>query len=69
MSEGTIDSVNLRERLFFYIVFAILILLTILMMQPFFTALVVSLISVILLKPVYNYFFARPWVRERKTLA
>jgi predicted PurR-regulated permease PerM len=69
MTEGTVDTINLRERLFFYIVFAILILLAILMLQPFFTVLVVSLISVILLKPVYNYFFARTWVGQRKTLA
>jgi predicted PurR-regulated permease PerM len=69
MSEGTLNSINLRERLFFYIVFAILIILMLLMIQPFFTVLVVSLISVIMLKPVYDYIFGLNWVKERKGLA
>ena len=69
MSEGTPNSINLRERLFFYIVFAILIILMLLMIQPFFTVLVVSMISVIMLKPVYNYIFGLNWVKERRGLA
>ena len=69
MSEGTLNSINLRERLFFYIVFAILIILMLLMIQPFFTVLVVSVISVIMLKPVYDYIFGLNWVKERKGLA
>jgi predicted PurR-regulated permease PerM len=40
-----------------------------LMIKPFFTVLVVSLISVIMLKPVYNYIFGLSWVKERKGLA
>jgi predicted PurR-regulated permease PerM len=67
--EGTMERVNLRERLFFYIVFLILIILMGLMLKPFFTVLIVSLISVIMLKPVYNYFFARKWIKKRKALA
>lgn len=63
------DSVNLRERLFFYIVFGILIILMLLMLKPFFTVLIVSLISVIVLKPAYNFFLARTWVKQRKGLA
>jgi predicted PurR-regulated permease PerM len=63
------ENVNVRERLFFYIVFIILIVLMVVMLKPFFTVLIVSLISVIMLKPLYNFFFARTWVRERKALA
>ena len=63
------ENVNMRERLFFYIVFVILIILMGVMLKPFFTVLIVSLISVIMLKPAYNYYFARPWVRKRKALA
>ena len=63
------DDYNLRERLFFYIAFAILILLMLLMIKPFFTVLVVSLIAVIMLKPLYNRILALGWVRERKGLA
>jgi predicted PurR-regulated permease PerM len=63
------EKVNLTERLFFYIVFLILIILALLMIQPYFTILVVSLISVIILKPVYSFYMKRSWIRERKTLA
>jgi predicted PurR-regulated permease PerM len=63
------ESINLRERLFFYIVFIILIILMSLMLKPFFTVLVVSLISVIMLKPLYNFFMGLTWVKERKGLA
>ncbi len=63
------ESTNLRERLFFYIVFAILIILLLLMIKPFFTVLVVSFITVIIAKPVYDWFLAQKWVKERKGLA
>ena len=63
------ESINLRERLFFYLVFIILIILMALMLKPFFTVLVVSLISVIILKPVYNFYLGRDWIKERKGLA
>jgi predicted PurR-regulated permease PerM len=63
------ESTNLRERLFFYIIFAILIVLMLLMIEPFLTVLVVSLISVIMLKPVYNYFLERKPLRQRPGLA
>jgi predicted PurR-regulated permease PerM len=66
---GDVESINLRERLFFYAAFLILIILTLLMFRPFFTVLIISLISVIMLKPVYNYFLARRWVGRRKGLA
>ena len=61
--------INVRERLFFYIGFAVLIILMMMMLKPFFTILVVSLISVIILKPVYDFFFGLKWVKERKGLA
>ena len=51
------ENINVRERLFFYIVFVILIVLMAVMLKPFFTVLIVSLISVIMLKPLYNYYF------------
>ncbi len=65
----TWESINLQERLFFYIAFAILIILTLMMLSPFFTVLVVSLISVIILKPVYTFFLNRDWVKGRRGLA
>jgi predicted PurR-regulated permease PerM len=63
------ESTDLRQRLFFFLAFAILIILTLSMIKPFFTTIIVSLISVIMLKPVYNFFLGRQWIRGRKTLA
>jgi predicted PurR-regulated permease PerM len=63
------ESTDLRHRLFFFIAFLVLIILTLLMVKPFFTVIIVSLISVIMLKPVYNFFVSRKWVRGRKRLA
>jgi predicted PurR-regulated permease PerM len=63
------ESINLRERLFFYIVFVILIILMLLMIKPFFTVLVVSVIAVIMLKPVFDYFIERKSFRKRRGLA
>ena len=58
-----------KNRIFFWLVFLILVILTILMIKPYFTALVLSLISVIMLTPLYNYFLQRKWVREREKVA
>jgi predicted PurR-regulated permease PerM len=63
------ENINVRERLFFYIGFLVLIILMALMLKPFFTVLVVSLISVIMLKPLYEFFFGLKRVKERKGLA
>jgi len=63
------ESINLRQRLFFFVVFAILILLTLTLLRPFLTVIVVSLISVIMLKPVFNFFLSWKWLKGRKRLA
>jgi predicted PurR-regulated permease PerM len=63
------ESINLRQRLFFFVVFAILILLTLTLLRPFLTVVIVSLISVIMLKPVYNFFLRWKWLKGRKRLA
>jgi predicted PurR-regulated permease PerM len=63
------ESINLRQRLFFFVVFAILILLTLTLLRPFLTVIIVSLISVIMLKPVYNFFLSWKWLKGRKGLA
>jgi predicted PurR-regulated permease PerM len=57
------------NRIFFWLVFLILIVLTLLMIQPYFTALVLSLIAVIVLTPLYNFFLKRDWIRDREKLA
>jgi len=63
-----------RQRLFFFITFGILIILALLLVKPFFTTIIVSLISVIMLKPLYNSFAGqkiaknRPWLAASLTL-
>jgi predicted PurR-regulated permease PerM len=58
-----------RNRLFFWLVFLILIILTILMIKPYVTALVLSLIAVIMLTPLYNYFVQRKRIQGREKVA
>ena len=58
-----------RNRIFFWLVFLVLIVLTILMVRPYITALVLSLIAVIMLMPLYNYFLEQERVRGRERLA
>ena len=57
------------NRIFFWLVFLILIVLTALMIKPYFTALVLSLIAVIMLTPLYNYFLKRKRIGGREKLA
>lgn len=58
-----------QNRIFFWLVFLILVILTILMIKPFFTTLVLSLIAVIMLTPLYNRFLQQERIRGREKLA
>jgi predicted PurR-regulated permease PerM len=58
-----------RKRVFFYLIFLLLIGLALVMLRPFLTTIIISVISVILLKPVYDYFLGTKIVKERKGLA
>ena len=68
-SELNVGEEYWKNRIFFWLVFLILVILTILMIKPYFTALVLSLIAVIMLIPLYNYFLQRGWVRGREKVA
>ena len=59
----------IRKRIFFYLGFLLLIILALILIEPFFTTIMISLISVILLKPIYNIFFGMGWVKERSRIA
>ena len=59
---------EMTHRLFLLITFLVLIVLPFLLIKPFFSAIVISLISVILLKPLYNYFAGLKWFKDRPTL-
>ena len=64
-----IDRINLRSRAFFALVFVTLLILSYLVIKPFVTLIIFTIILVIVLKPAYNYFLARSWIKERKRLA
>jgi predicted PurR-regulated permease PerM len=68
-SEENMDGEYWQNRIFFWLVFLILVILTILMIKPFFTTLVLSLIAVIMLTPLYNRFLQQERIRGREKLA
>jgi predicted PurR-regulated permease PerM len=59
----------IRKRVFFWLGFLLLVIPALIMLRPFFTTIIISLISVILLKPLYNYFLRTKIVKERRGLA
>lgn len=59
----------IRQRGFFFIMVAILAVLTLILVWQFVSAILLALALVIILKPVYNWFLSRRWVRGRETLA
>jgi predicted PurR-regulated permease PerM len=61
---------NRREaRTFFFILFGLLALLTLVLIRPYISTIFVALIAVLLLRPLYDYLLHRPWVRGRARLA
>jgi predicted PurR-regulated permease PerM len=66
---GRVSGEYWRNRLFFWLVFLILIVLTVLMIKPYLTALVLSMIAVIMLTPLYNYFVQRERIEGREKVA
>jgi len=64
-----IDQMNLRTRVFFALAFITLLILSLFVIQPFVTIIIFTIILVIVLKPAYNYFLERGWIKGRKRLA
>jgi predicted PurR-regulated permease PerM len=56
-------------RIFFFVLFALLAVLAFLVIRPFIGAILMALITVVLLKPAYDYILGRKWVRGRSRLA
>lgn len=56
----------IRKRVFFYLAFLLLIVLALVMLWPFLTTIIISVISAILLKPLYDYFLGTKLVKQRK---
>jgi predicted PurR-regulated permease PerM len=63
------DQINLRSRIFFALAFLIFFILSFFVIRPFLTAIIFTLILVIVLKPAYNYFLKKKWMKGRKRLA
>jgi predicted PurR-regulated permease PerM len=55
-------------RIFFFVLFALLAVLAFLVIRPFIGAILMALITVVLLKPAYDYILGRKWVRGRSRL-
>lgn len=53
-------------RLFFFGVFALLVVLTILVIQPFLGTIGLAIILVVVLQPLYRWFLQRRWISQRK---
>ena len=58
-----------RGKIFFFVVFALLTLAVLALMQPFFSVIALALVTAVILKPVYNYFLRRKWVRGHRGIA
>ncbi len=59
----------LRERAFFYVVLGLVILLTLVLIWPFLSPILFGLAAVVLIKPIYDWFMAKKWLRGRSNWA
>ena len=58
-----------RERFFFFLVLAVLAFLSLLLIWPNLTAILAALAIVVLIKPLYNWFLKKNWVRGKDNRA
>lgn len=59
----------LRERFFFFLLLAVLALLALLLVWPYLTAILAALAIVVIIKPLYNWFLKRRWVKGKANRA
>ncbi len=59
----------LRSRGFFFLTFVALLILTALLLKPFFSVILLSLIAVIVLKPLYGWFYRTKFTKGRRRLS
>ena len=67
--EEEIKITSIRYQIIFYLGFLVLIILMFTMIKPFISTIIFSLISVVLLQPVYKYYIRLTFVKERRPLA
>ena len=59
----------IRQRIFFFIMVSILILLVVIMIWPFMSSILLALAVVVLMKPLYNWFMGKNWFKESENRA
>jgi predicted PurR-regulated permease PerM len=64
-----IEQPRRRGRLFFFGVFIILAVLVLYLLSPYLGAIAIALVTVVMLKPLFDWFMGRNWVRGRSRLA
>jgi predicted PurR-regulated permease PerM len=62
-------SVVLRERAFFYVMVLLLIVLTLILVWPFISAILLGLAAVVITHPIYDWFLEKKWMRGKKQWA
>ena len=60
---------NSRGKAFFFGLFALLAYATFVLIKPFLSIIMLALISVLMLKPLYNFFMRQRWVKGRRRIA
>lgn len=58
-----------RGKIFFFGLFAVLALLTFIILRPYVGAIAISLVTVTMLKPLYDWFMRHRWINGRPRLA
>ena len=64
-----VTPIVLQSRIFFLITFVALLLLTALLLKPFFNVILLSLIAVIVLKPLYSWFLRARYTEGKPRLS
>jgi predicted PurR-regulated permease PerM len=59
----------LQSRIFFFLTFVVLLVLTGLLLKPFFNVILLSLIAVIVLKPLYGWFYRTKFTKGKPRLS
>lgn len=59
---------NQQGRVFFFAIFALLAVLTLIVIEPFLSAILLALITVVLLRPVYVWLSRRKWAGSRPSV-
>ena len=58
-----------RERIFFFLLIGVLVILTLLMLWPFLGAILLAVAVAVILKPLYNWFLKKKWMKESENRA